>query len=102
MAEKAPSREDLEARKERPSRPGTQPPDREHPQGWRVQPAPDGRGAPPQKPPGLRNIGPRWLIIVLALFAINFWVSQLIPSGHERIRVPYSPTFLHQVEIGNV
>ena len=107
MAEQPPSREDSEQRKERPSSPTTPLPDRkddrEHPQGWRVQPAPDGRGAPPQKPPGLRAaLGPRFLIFVLVLFALNFWISQLIPSGHERIRVPYSPTFLGQVRGSNV
>ena len=95
-----------ESRKERPSSPTTPLPDRqgdrEHPQGWRVQPAPDGRGMPPQKPPGLRSLGPRFVWVVLILLAINIWVTSLIPSGHERIRVPYSPTFLAQVKGGNV
>src|SRR5438309_5382218 len=106
MAEQPPSRADGERRKERPSAPSTPLPDRsgdrEHPQGWRVQPAPDGRGMPPHKPPGLRAFGPRFLVFVLILFAINLWVSSLIPSGHERIRVPYSPTFLGEVKKGNV
>src|ERR687890_432197 len=88
--------------KERPSSPTTPLPDRkgdrEHPQGWRVQPAPDGRGAPPSKPPGLRSLGPRFVWFVLILLAINIWVSSLIPSGPERIRIPYSPTFLAQVK----
>jgi len=106
MAEQPPSREDREARKERPPSPSTPLPDRkgdqEHPQGWRVQPAPDGRGMPPQKPPGLRALGPRFIWFVIILLAINIWVSSLIPSGHERIRIPYSPTFLTQVKGGNV
>src|SRR6476661_6767527 len=84
--------------KERPSSPSTPLPDRrgdeDHPQGWRVQPAPDGRGAPPSKPPGIRSLGPRFIWFVLILLAINIWVSSLIPSGPERIRIPYSPTFL--------
>src|SRR3954465_6921322 len=92
--------------KERPSSPSTPLPDRrgdqDHPKGWRVQPAPDGRGAPPGKPPGLRSIGPRFIWFVLILLAINIWVPSLIPSGPERIRVPYSPTFLAQVKGGNV
>src|SRR3954468_8144244 len=96
-----------EQHKERPSSPTTPLPDRkgdkEHPQGWRVQPAPDGRGMPPEKPPGIRNVlGRRFLLFVLILFAINLWVSSLIPSGHERIRIPYSPTFIGQVKGGNV
>src|SRR3954467_8282115 len=95
-----------EQHKERPSSPTTPLPDRkgdqEHPSGWRVQPAPDGRGMPPQKPPGLRSLSPRFIWFVLILLAINIWVSSLIPSGHERIRIPYSPTFLTQVKGGNV
>jgi cell division protease FtsH len=106
MAEQPPSREDRGQRKERPPGPNTPLPDRQgdqdHPQGWRVQPAPDGRGMPPQKPPGLRALGPRFLVFVLVLLAVNIWISSLIPSGHERIRIPYTPTFLHQVKIGDV
>src|SRR3954465_2582100 len=99
--------DEREQQKERPASPTTPLPDRkgdrEHPQGWRVQPAPDGRGMPPEKPPGIRNVlGRRFLLFVLILFAINLWVSSLIPSGHERIRIPYSPTFVGQVEGGNV
>src|SRR3954469_25460798 len=96
-----------EQHKHRPPAPTTPLPDRtgdkEHPQGWRVQPAPDGRGMPPEKPPGMRNLfGRRFLLFVVILFAINLWVSSLIPSGHERIRIPYSPTFVGQVKGGNV
>src|SRR3954462_7861548 len=108
MAEPPPnrSRDNREsATKERPSSPTTPLPDRkgdqEHPQGWRVQPAPDGRGMPPEKPPGMHNLfGRRFLLFVLILFAINVWVSSLIPSGHERIRIPYSPTFIGQAKSG--
>src|SRR3954462_15613216 len=106
MAEEPRSRNDREAQKERPSSPTTPLPDRkgdhEHPKGWRVQPAPDGRGMPPQKPPGLRSLGPRFIWFVVILLAVNIWISSLIPSGHERIRVPYSPTFLAEVKQGNV
>src|SRR4051794_40414336 len=106
MAEEPRSRNDREAQKERPSSPTTPLPDRkgdhEHPKGWRVQPAPDGRGMPPQKPPGLRALGPRFIWFVVILLAVNIWISSLIPSGHDRIRVPYSPTFLAEVKKGNV
>jgi cell division protease FtsH len=58
---------------------------------------------PPKKPPGIRAaLGPRFIWFVLILLAINIWVSSMIPSGHERIRVPYSPTFIAQVKGGNV
>src|SRR3954451_15422363 len=90
-----------EQTRERPSGP-TPVPDR-HPSGWRVQPAPDGRGAPEEKrrsPFG--GIGRRWVILVLVLLAVNFWISSLIPSGHERVRVPYTPTFVSEIKGGNV
>src|SRR3954462_2315534 len=106
MAEEPRSRNDREAQKERPSSPTTPLPDRqgdhEHPKGWRVQPAPDGRGMPPQKPPGLRALGPRFIWFVVILLAVKLWISSLIPSTHERIRIPYSPTFLTEVKQGNV
>jgi cell division protease FtsH len=106
MADEATNPDEREVRKESPPSPGTPLPDRrgdqEHPKGWRVQPAPDGRGAPPQKPPGLRALGPRFIWFVVILLAINIWVSSLIPSGQSRIRIPYSPTFLTQVKGGNV
>src|SRR3954464_14412592 len=107
MAEQPPHRDNREGRtKERPSSPSTPLPDRrgdqDHPQGWRVQPAPDGRGAPPKKPPGLRNIGPRFIWFVLILLAINIWVTSLIPIGPERLRVPYPPTSLARVKGRNV
>jgi cell division protease FtsH len=106
MSDQSPSREDRGARKERRPLPGAPLPDRkgdqDHPQGWRVQPAPDGRGMPPQKPPGLRALGPRFLVFVLVLLVINIWISSLIPSGQERVRIPYTPTFLEQVKKGNV
>ncbi len=69
-----------------------------------MQPAPDGRGAPPPQPPRspFGGIGRRWVILVLVLLGINFWISSLIPSGHERIKVPYTPTFVQQIERDNV
>src|SRR3954462_3220609 len=89
---------------DRPPPRGPSTPERQHPSGWRVQPAPDGRGAPPPQKPRMPfgGIGRRWLIIVLVLLGINFWISSLIPSGKERIRVPYTPTFIQQVQRGNV
>src|SRR4051812_37257840 len=84
-------------------RPPSPTPDRQHPSGWRVQPAPDGRGLPPEKPRSpMGGFGRRWLVIVLVLLAVNFWVTSLIPSGHERIRVPYTPTFIQKIEAGGV
>src|SRR3954464_7605130 len=102
MAEDNAQQRDGEGRRRPPQPAGT--PERQHPSGWRVQPAPDGRGAPPPTKPRtpFGGIGRRWVIIVLVLLAINFWITSLIPSGHERIRVPYTPTFVQQIERGNV
>ncbi len=73
--------------------------------GWRVAPAPDGRGMPqqPSKPPPHRR--PWFLWVVLALFALN-WVSLLLaqPSSNseQRVTVPFNPYFLEQVQSGQV
>jgi cell division protease FtsH len=85
------------------SAPPNTPPDQKHPSGWRVQPAPDGRGAPPAKPPPMfSGFGRRFLIAVLILFALNWFIAGLIPNGHERVRIPYSPVFIQQIQSGNV
>src|SRR3954469_4034493 len=45
----------------------------------------------------------RFLVIVLALLALNYVsVAMLAPGREEPVRVPYSPTFLQQVRDGNV
>ena len=70
---------------------------------WRVDPAADGRGKPdaPKGPMG----GMRWrpiLIAVVVVVALNFWLSTLLPGGDRPTRVSYNPTFVQQVESGNV
>ena len=70
---------------------------------WRVDPAADGRGKPdaPKGPMG----GMRWrpiLIAVVVVVALNFWLSTLLPGGDRPTRVSYNPTFVQQVETGNV
>jgi len=79
-------------------RPGSGPPQ----PGWKVTPAPDGRGGQPAKPP--RGPNPRWLavILIVALLALNFWVSSQVLGPNPRVRIPYSPTFLQQVDNKNV
>ncbi len=84
-----------------PSRPPGSPAPR--PQGWKVTPAPDGRGGKPAegKPSGPN---PRWLVVVLvvALLGLNLWISSQALKPNARVRIPYSPTFLTQVQNGNV
>ncbi len=69
--------------------------------GWRVAPAPDGRGMPeqhPSGPPAHRRPGFIWFVV--ALIALN-WVSLLVfqPStGEQRVTVPFNPYFLAQVQ----
>jgi cell division protease FtsH len=72
--------------------------------GWKVTPAPDGRGS--QKP-GQRSRGPnpRWLValLVVGLLVVNYWISsQALGPNQPRVRIPYYPTFITQVETGHV
>jgi cell division protease FtsH len=75
---------------------------RDH-RGWRVAPAPDGRGAPdpPQARPPHRS---RWFLwFVGGLLAFNLAsVVLLAPKGQHRVNVPFSPYFLAEVQSGRV
>ena len=93
---------------EQPRRPQTSPrlrppgsPSQPQPPGWRVTPAPDGRGKP-AKPPSGPNI--RWIavLLVVGLIALNFWISSEALSPSPRVRIPYSPTFLTQASDNNI
>src|SRR5215207_6977672 len=72
--------------------------------GWRVEPAPDGRGAPPQaKPPMLpRNRRGTFLAVILGLLALHLGLAALTGNPPDRTRVPYEPFFTDQVRAGNV
>src|SRR5437764_14943972 len=74
------------------------------PPGWRVTPAPDGRGRTGDKTP--RTTGPngRWIaaLVIVGLLALNLWISSQALKPNPRVRIPYSPTFLTQVRGGNV
>ncbi|HUA44248.1 MAG TPA: ATP-dependent zinc metalloprotease FtsH [Solirubrobacteraceae bacterium] len=42
------------------------------------------------------------MVLIIALLALNFWVSSQVLGPNPRVAIPYSPTFLNQVETGNV
>ncbi|MGZ6692165.1 MAG: ATP-dependent zinc metalloprotease FtsH [Solirubrobacteraceae bacterium] len=74
-----------------------------HPNGWRVRPGPDGRGAPPQpQQPRPRLFGPGFLFFLVVLMLLNIVVASTLTTHPSRVRIPYSPTFLNQVNAGNV
>src|ERR1700751_4890792 len=71
--------------------------------GWRVAPAPDGRGMPdppPRRPPHRS----RWFLwLVGLLLALNFGSVLLVAPGTQpRVKVPFSPYFLSAVQAGRV
>jgi cell division protease FtsH len=70
---------------------------------WRVAPAPDGRGTPDEHKPRPPHRWRGFWIFFVVLLAIN-WLSVLfVPSsGQHRVKVPFSPNFLAQVDKGNV
>jgi cell division protease FtsH len=66
-------------------------------------PLPRGGGGDGERPSPMRSPRMRFLLIVLALLALNYvTVALFAPGREEPVRVPYSPTFLAQVRDGNV
>src|SRR3954468_22186039 len=78
------------------------PPETDERKGWRVEPAPDGRGAPPPPKPPMLPRGRKCIALILALFALNFVVAFITGGPEQRTQIPYSPFFLNQVKAGNV
>ncbi len=71
--------------------------------GWRVAPAPDGRGMPdpPVPRPPHRSRPFVWFVLVLLL--LNFGSVLLAqPAGQLRVNVPFSPYFVSAVQAGRV
>jgi cell division protease FtsH len=72
-------------------------------QGWRVVPAPDGRGMPEEHKPAPPHRWRGFWIFVIVLLALN-WLSVLLaqPGSQPRVGVPFSPYFLQQLDAGHV
>jgi cell division protease FtsH len=85
-------------RQGRPGQPGRPLP------GWRVTPSPDGRGSNSPAPNPPRGPNARWLIalLVIGLLALNLYISSNALQPAARVQIPYSPTFLNQVDNYNV
>jgi cell division protease FtsH len=69
---------------------------------WRVAPAPDGRGMPDEpKPRAPHRVPWFWLILLVAL-VLNWAAVLMTQSEAPRVKVAFSPYFLHQVDAGQV
>src|SRR5512133_2288723 len=64
---------------------------------------PSPRGSTPSPPrfPGLRP-SRGWILFALALLALNFYVGSRVMQPESRVRIPYSPFFLNQVNADHV
>ncbi len=59
--------------------------------------------APPAQPQGPRfRVGRGWIIFGLALLVFNFYLGSRAMRPESRVRIPYSPFFLNQVQAGHV
>jgi cell division protease FtsH len=74
------------------------------PPSWRVEPSPDGRGAPPApKPPMLPTKRRKtFTAVLLGLLALNILFAVTTGDPQKSTRVPYEPFFVDQVRAGNV
>ena len=60
-----------------------------------------GSGSPSPERPRFR-IGAWWIVLAVCLLVVNVVTGSLTMRGETRIRVPYSPFFLDQVDAGHV
>ncbi len=66
-------------------------------------PPPAPRGSSPKEPRRPRfGLSPRWIAFFLVLLAVNLFLTTRAMEPESRVRVPYSPFFLAQVNAGNV
>ena len=67
-----------------------------------MDPAPDGRGAPPKPKPPMIPRSRTFIAFLLGLLAVNLLISFLTSGGPSRPQVPYQPFFVNQVTVNNV
>ena len=60
-----------------------------------------GSGSPSPERPRFR-IGVWWVVLAVGLLVVNVVAGSLTMRGETRMRVPYSPFFLDQVDAGHV
>ena len=71
--------------------------------GWRVAPAPDGRGTPESPTQRAPHRSRGFALFVAVLLAANLASVLLFsPAGQPRVKVPFSPYFLSQVQARRV
>ncbi len=63
-------------------------------------PAP--RGSTPRRTPPRFPISRGWILFAVVLFAVNFYLGSRATQPPSRVRIPYSPFFLNQVNDGHV
>jgi cell division protease FtsH len=63
-------------------------------------PAP--RGSTPRQPHPRFPLSRTWIVFALVLFAVNFYFGSRATEPSARVRVPYSPFFINQVNAGHV
>src|SRR5690348_11786436 len=79
------------------------PPPMRDPGGWGVAPAPDGRGAPEEPPPpAVHRRRGFWIFVAILLLLNLAGLFMFKSSGEPRVKVPFNPYFLQQVDAGQV
>jgi cell division protease FtsH len=69
----------------------------------RASPPPSPRGSTPDSRPQPRfRPGRNWILLFVALLALNVYIGSRATQSPTRVRVPYSPFFLDQVSAGHV
>ena len=69
---------------------------------WRVAPAPDGRGMPDEHKPRPPHRWRGFWIFFAVILAINWLSLLMVHSSQHRVKVPFNPTFLRQLDLGNM